>query len=250
MNQLPKWITKPYVYVLDISRSANQQLEENIRIDSNRDFVVTKIFGTQTSTYTIQLRDSGSGRKWSDNAINNANIVGTVNLPHIVPLPRRVKADSTIYFNVTDTSGSTNTIQIILFGYKIYKAPPDYENMLEGKLRKYDYKYIFDKRINSTSETQDNLKISSGHDFIIHAITGNSGEAYSLQIRDSDSNENWFETKIKNTNIIGSAQYPTIFSKPRRVKHGQVIYFSLWGTTGNNNDVEIVLHGYEVPVNQ
>jgi len=118
---MEKIVRRPYQYVIDVVLTASQEQEPNFRVDGNRDFIVTKIYGTQTSTYTVQFRDSGFNRAWSDMPINNVNIVGTVNLPFELPLQRRIPANSSVYYKIRDTSVAGNTIQIILAGYELYK---------------------------------------------------------------------------------------------------------------------------------
>jgi hypothetical protein len=108
-----------YVYVIDATRTANQTIEENIKISTANHFVVTHIVGNSTGIYQVQFRDSGTNKHWQEGLMNNVNVVGSAQLPFELPHPRFVRAGATLYYNVKDTSGSGNTIQICLIGYEL-----------------------------------------------------------------------------------------------------------------------------------
>lgn len=87
---------------------------------ADADFVLTGIHGTSTGTYTVNFK-LPSGRYVSPNAqIKNTDLVGTPQTPTDFPPTLYPKGSQTIKFDVTDTSGAGNTIEIICSGYNRY----------------------------------------------------------------------------------------------------------------------------------
>lgn len=250
-----KWYQMPISAV----RSANQELQENIRNNRNADFHVTEIVGVHTSSsYQFKFQDTGSGRAWAEGYINNPNGIGVIALPFRFPVPRVVKANASILYWLKDTSGSTNTLEIVLKGFLRSKFEiPGYEepkkfdpNLTAGGRVKFPYAYIFDTTRASTALSEENIKVSSGHDFVVTHITGNMSDTnyYSLLIRDSGSNEYWSEAACRQDNFVGTAQYPFKLIRPRLVKAGSTIYFQITPSSAASNTIQIVLHGYEIPL--
>lgn len=91
------------------------------RIDADADFLVQKIVGNRTGAYNLQLSDSAAADTWQDQPVRDANYVGTAQYPYILSKPRLVTRNSTISAQVLDVSGSSNTIQLIYEGAKIYR---------------------------------------------------------------------------------------------------------------------------------
>ena len=209
---------------------------------TEHDFVVTDISGNKTGAYQVQFRDSGTGRHWSEAYIDDLNIVGIAERPFILPIPRRILKGKTLYFKIKDTSVAGNTIQILLNGYKIYK-----ENVPEvpKRIKRY-YAYIYESTKVPTTPLKQDIKISTGHDFVVTHITGVSTEGYTLNIRDSGSNEFWFENAVNDVNIVGTAQYPYALKRTRFLKAGANLYFEC-SLPAITNTIQIVLHGYEIP---
>ena len=115
--------------------------------------------------------------------------------------------------------------------------------------KKIYYSYVLDKTIASTGETKDvSMKISSAHDFVATHLCGTSTAGYTVQIQDSGSNKNWFDSKMNNTNLIGSAQYPNKLPKPKFLRGGSTVTFFLYGSGAGANEIQIVLQGYEMPI--
>ena len=114
--------------------------------------------------------------------------------------------------------------------------------------KKIPYQYVFDKIISTTAQTKDNIKIVTSHDFVVTHIIGNSTELFTVQIQDSVSNKNWFESNINSTNLLGTAQLPNALPKNKFVRAGATITFFLYGSTNNANTIQLVLSGYEMPL--
>ena len=120
--------------------------------------------------------------------------------------------------------------------------------IVKPERKKIQYAYVFDKIIASVSLTKDNMKIDSGHDFVVTHILGDSTALFYVQIYDSVGNKNWFEANINSTNLLGTAQYPNKLSKPKFLRAGSTVYFLLYGSGAGANTIQIVLAGYEMPL--
>ena len=96
---------EPHAIPYDVTLTGNQELlQQGVFIDQDGDFVLKGIVGSQ----------SGS--------VKNTNLVGTAQFP--VPVEPNVvfPAGSKVAIDIKDTSGSSNTVQILLIGSKLLKT--------------------------------------------------------------------------------------------------------------------------------
>ena len=124
-----------FTYELDqLTLGAGAVANNNIQIDADSDFKLTKISGMadianaiQTSStlviplVTINFVDTGSGRTLMSNAVPWGSIVGTPGLPFILPVPRIFKARTNISITMTNYSAATTyNLHLALEGTKIF----------------------------------------------------------------------------------------------------------------------------------
>jgi hypothetical protein len=90
-----------------------------VKIDADADFLVRKLVAVSTAEFLAKIVDSGSANAWSDQPQRNANLFGTAQYPLVLPKPKLVKAGNFLTFELTEMSGSSNTVQIFVEGAKI-----------------------------------------------------------------------------------------------------------------------------------
>lgn len=113
---------EPYGIPFDVTLSANQELlQQGVFIDHDGDFVLKAIVGSQTGAYSLRLR-LPSGRQYPAGYVKNVNFVGTAQFP--VPVEPNVvfPSGSKVSIDIKDTSGSSNTVQLLLIGSKLLKS--------------------------------------------------------------------------------------------------------------------------------
>lgn len=112
--------TEPASYAYQVALTADQDLPDQSQLfDGDSWFYWTEIYGSATSTYTIQFR-LPSGRWMSSAKINNANQVGTAQFPVFLDPLVKVRPNGRIGINIKDTSSAPNTVELIFGGYKIF----------------------------------------------------------------------------------------------------------------------------------
>lgn len=113
---------EPHAIPYDVTLSGSQELlQQGVFIDSDGDFILKGIVGSQSGAYSIRFR-LPSGRYWPNGYVKNTNLIGTAQFP--VPVEPNVvfPAGSKVAIDIKDTSGSSNTIQILLIGSKLLKT--------------------------------------------------------------------------------------------------------------------------------
>jgi len=254
-----KTYDKFFQRIIKETLAANQELMGSVRNDKDQDFIITNIYYQSTSaSLQFKFNDSASNRGWQDRYINAANGLGTVLLPFKYPVPRIVKANTTIQYWLKDLSGAGNTVEIVLSGYlRTYVDDPTYNptrpdynpNVLPDGRVKAPFAYIYDVIKASVSQAEQNIAISSGHEFIVTHITGNRSDVYyNLMIRDSGSNEYWQDMAVRDSNFVGSAIYAYKLPHPRYIKPGSSVFFQVSGSAATSNTIQLVLWGYEIPL--
>jgi hypothetical protein len=132
-NRTPN--TDWYVYRAFVdSIAAAGSATSSINIRAHADFVLHKISffadiagAVQTDSsrvlplVTLQLTDTGSGKQFFSDTIPVPALMGSGQLPHILPGPRRIAANSTIQFNWYNYSAATTyDIYAVLEGVEVY----------------------------------------------------------------------------------------------------------------------------------
>lgn len=125
-----------YTYSFDTGTlAAGATATDSVAIEADSSFVITKgsYFATDDAgtaqTYNsrivplvlMQLRDTGSGREFFDEAQPIPNLFGSGEIPFIFPVQQVVRANSVLRANFTSLE-ATNTVRIwiSLIGYKLY----------------------------------------------------------------------------------------------------------------------------------
>ena len=105
---------------LDVTLPAAGQMNSQIRIDNDADFLIRKIVGVAATTFSMQISDSSSKESWSDQPQHNWNTVGNASFPYWLPKPKLIKANSTISIAFQDL-GAGGALQLVFEGAKIYR---------------------------------------------------------------------------------------------------------------------------------
>ena len=109
-----------FIYTDTIQVPASGVAPLNFSIHQDAHFVCYAITATVQGDATIQIKDGGTDRNWSDRAMRIRNMVGTGRFPHILEAPRMCYINSAITVTLADLSAATNDIRIHLIGEKLY----------------------------------------------------------------------------------------------------------------------------------
>jgi len=101
----------------------------NVQIQNDSDFlwVATALVSYNAGAivanpdYLLTVLDTGTGRQLQDGPIHVANCTGTAQWPFKLPEPKLCRGGGTLNFQLTDTSGAADLVDIALHGYKVYK---------------------------------------------------------------------------------------------------------------------------------
>ena len=115
----PTYVEEPASYVFAYTLTANQSVQRvPVQIDRDSDFLLTGINGSSTGNYTLNFR-LPSGRLYASAQITNGQLIGTANQPTAVGPPPIYRAGSSgPELDLTDTSGASNTLQIVFSGIR------------------------------------------------------------------------------------------------------------------------------------
>ena len=110
--------TEFYQLVARRSYTASSRLPLSVKADADYPFHVQSIVGWATGAYNLSISDNGDDRSaWDDQPIPNVNYVGTAQLPHDIH-PRILPPQTTVKYDIEDTTGSTNVVELALTGFK------------------------------------------------------------------------------------------------------------------------------------
>ena len=113
--ELAFWYTSPA-----ISLAGNASLTTQISINADSDFMALWLVSNSSGGFNFSFVDNSTGRNFMNNPVASVNIFGTAQLPFPMLPPYTFQRQGSIGISVTDTSGSTNAIQIVFAGKKIF----------------------------------------------------------------------------------------------------------------------------------
>lgn len=98
--------------------SANLQV---LQIQQDADFELVFIVGTSTSPLgDIAVSDGATGRNLMFAPVNFPNYFGSAQLPFPLVEPYIIARSTALNFSFRESSGATNTLQLVFRGYKLF----------------------------------------------------------------------------------------------------------------------------------
>lgn len=112
----------PFDYVVNaVVPGASTGFPVSLQIQQDADFEIVFLVGSRTSALAdVAMSDGATGRSFSNAPVNVDNFFGTAQLPFPLVEPYVIARSSSLNFTFRDTSGVTNTIQLVLRGYKLF----------------------------------------------------------------------------------------------------------------------------------
>lgn len=120
-NAGPGYMDLLYFYPLNPPQLAANAVNivATVTIDNDADFLWDRIIANGTGLFSVTLQDRFTSRPLMPAAINGENLAGTAQLPFWLPVPYKIRRNSTIQASFNDRSGNPNTIQFVLAGRKL-----------------------------------------------------------------------------------------------------------------------------------
>lgn len=110
------------VYNLDITLTANQEVTDaGVFLDGDSDFELLSISGSSTAAYNIRLR-TPRGKSYPQTYCKHSNLVGSAAFPTPLETPWRFPSTGKISVDLRDTSGASNTIQLLFRGRRLFRT--------------------------------------------------------------------------------------------------------------------------------
>lgn len=111
-----------FTYPYDVVLNGNQTLaDQSVSTTNDADFVIRGIvIALFTGAFNIRIYDS-QGYAISNGYVASANMIADASSPYVVFPELVIPAGGRIGIDIQDTSGSTNTIQILFRGAKRYR---------------------------------------------------------------------------------------------------------------------------------
>lgn len=219
------------------------------RFDRDNHFEAHKFIHTATDDRIyMRFSDNAYGRFYENLKLDLRSISGTALsgitangfTPFVLPSPLMVHGGTTLTTQMSDFSGSANSVRLALHGAKIKngKAPWNDPNIRE----RVPFFMTGRKQVSANSTENINISINFDADFLIHKITGTRDGAALVTIQDA-AERAWMDAPVHIDNLIGNGQFPNNLAAKRMVKFGSVINITIQELSGSDNDIDITFIG-------
>ena len=120
----PQVIRVPFDYAFpNAVLTANQLgLNDPMQFDQDADFEHIWWVASSTGTYSVLIRDTSTGRVFSNNPVNGENFAGSAAFPFPLVEPYVWARAGSVIATFNDRSGAGNTVQLVMRGYKLFPA--------------------------------------------------------------------------------------------------------------------------------
>lgn len=112
----------PFDYVFNTAAltGSQQGLGVPLTFDYDADFEHIWTVANSTGLYSVTIQDRSTNRTLSNNPVNGENFAGTAALPWPLVEPYVWARASTALATFNDRSGSTNSVQLVFRGFKLF----------------------------------------------------------------------------------------------------------------------------------
>jgi len=113
----------PFTYGIKETIGASSTVSSRIEIDSDSHFIVKKITGISTATYSylVQVKEGGTDRDWFNTPIHWDNIIGNGQFANNLSANRFLLRGSVLIFQLQNLLASSKTAEINIIGEKLYE---------------------------------------------------------------------------------------------------------------------------------
>jgi hypothetical protein len=247
----PRWTfdgPQPFFQTVpDQTLTGNQTAAPVDFITRAGDFVLLGLVAQSTGAFSTRIYHKGEGRYLDNGRVRSANLWGSAQYPTFTRA-KFFKANSTVSFELTDLSGSTNTIRLYLIGRQA--SPGDSERY--GKNRGFfvmvadplDVGIVLPGNLSLTQSVQ----VDSAAHFICDAMTStqtSSNFLMNLAFRDprSQFSLNLSNDRMHHDALFGTQNLPFVFQSPAVMAKNSQLLFDGLDKSGSTNTVRPTLVG-------
>lgn len=109
-------------YILNVTLSSGQEMTDaGVFLDGDSDFELLSISGSQTGNYNLRLR-TPRGKSYPQTYCRHSNLIGSAAFPTPFETPWRFPSNGKISVDLKDTSGASNTIELVFRGRRLFKT--------------------------------------------------------------------------------------------------------------------------------
>lgn len=219
--------------------------------------VIQKLIAISDNDFFTLLNVPGSGNMLANNPIRKANMWGTAQLPAILLDPLVVAPSALLQFFLTNNNAGANNVQLVVEGYRHFdvKNPPHFKR--PGLVQFFAYSWgqtsssgqAPNQIVLGANQTQTyTLRIDNDADFVARKYLAQSTGDFQITIYEGSSKEPWMDNPTRRDNMFGTAQYPAVPFRSRRITRNTVVLAEITDLTGAPNTIQLALEGAKVRV--
>lgn len=100
---------------------ANATTSTRIEVDTDANFLVTKITGTRQGDCLVEFKEVAKDSNWQNQTLHFDTVIGNGQFPNVLFANRLIYKGSVLSIGLQDISGLANTVEIAVHGIKMYE---------------------------------------------------------------------------------------------------------------------------------
>lgn len=235
-----------------VAVSANSTERRVMSNDVSGYIAVDKLMAKATSdSYLVQLYDPNFHRNLSNSALHAETFLGNGDYPFKLPYPLILDHSQQVEPEITDLSGSTNTIEFAFSGHRFFwdvhqryldKINKDFDrNYINA--RPFFYTTTADIQLTGNGTGKGLIKILDDADFLLHRITVKSDGIFRVRPVYNKTFEAWSNADIHSDNFGGNNLNYWDFEQPMLIERKKEVELNFTDLSGSTNNIYVTLTG-------
>lgn len=253
----------PFSYGVELALAASSRGTVTLNMTADSMFELHSIFAAGSASaateqtpnsFSCQMTDAATGRQFSNDLVPQSIFCGDVFNGIIQRRPLVFAPQSIISFDIQNLIADTNTVRIVLAGYKLLDLSTPV-NQANGTENIIPFIYITSKALTALQTDEVTLNMHSDSHFELHSILGRcskqavtavSPNLFRVGMTDVSTGRQLTNARLCQATIAGSSFNQ--FMQPRAVRFLQQtqIRYDLTDLSNDNNTVIMALAGYKV----
>jgi hypothetical protein len=214
----------------------------------------------ETVDYLCMLTEIGQAKQFMNQPIHIRTLAGNAQYPAKLCEPFMFFSQHNIQARFINNGAGTPAIRLYLAGSKYYpyamvgnlearnKLNENIIKWRQRQLQVYPFWLTTDTAVSLSADAQDSFQMTPGEDCHFEAFTWQAVSTgnFEFEIIEVKTNQKLMNGRVTQTNMVGTAQQPTVFPIPYFMPKGKNLRITIKDLSGSTNKIYFTVHGRKI----